>query len=275
MELVLEKKEKLIDNVTIGSDFEVFMFDNETNQAINAKPYIKGSKSKPFNFDKRHPFYATSLDNVLAEGNIPPVVNPEDFDSNIQHVLNYMESLLPQNHKILAIPAMDMNPKFLKTKEAKEFGCDPDYDAWTLEQNVPPSAKKTNIRTGCCHVHIRYDKMSFNTSMNLIKAMDIFLGVPSIIIEPDNVRKDIYGKAGAFRYDESKTIEYRVLSNHFVTTPELRKWVYNNTMLAIDFINSGYSFEDQDVNSKIINSINNADKVLSNEIIEMFNVPMP
>lgn len=153
--------------------------------------------------------------------------------------------------------------------------CDPDFCCWTVTQNNPPSGKSTNIRTGCCHVHVRYDNMTLRKSLLLLKAMDLFLGVPSIIIEPDNKRKLIYGSAGAYRFDASKTTEYRVLSNYFLNSEELRKWVYDNTLLAIDFVNKGYRFTDDEINNKIINSINNCNGELAMELINKFEIPMP
>lgn len=271
--MIIEEKE-LISNSSFGADFEVFIFDEENNEVVNAKPFIKGTKDKPFNFDERDKWFSTSLDNVLAEGNIPPVTNEDDFDKNIEYVLNYIQSILPQNHKILSAPAMELKPKYLKTREAKLHGCEKDYSAWTMNTINHPDAKSTNIRTGCCHVHIRYDGMDIKTGIKLIKAMDLFLGVPSILIEPDNERRNIYGAAGAFRYNPSKTLEYRVLSNYFLNSSELRKWVYRNTQAAINFVNSRYEFDDEVLNSKIVSCINNADKDLAIELISEFNIDM-
>ena len=33
----------------------------------------------------------------------------------------------------------------------------------------------------------------------MVKLLDIFLGIPSVIIDPDKKRRKLYGKAGAFR----------------------------------------------------------------------------
>lgn len=111
-----------IKNVTVGSDFEVFLYDTKLKDVINAKPFVKGKKEKPYNFDKTSPFWSTSLDNVLAEGNIPPTQDVDEFDRNIVKVLNFIKSRLPETIKIFNEPAWYMNPDFLKNKEAKAFG---------------------------------------------------------------------------------------------------------------------------------------------------------
>jgi len=66
--------------------------------------------------------------------------------------------------------------------------------------------------------------------------MDIFLGLPSILQEPENQRKQLYGKAGAFRFKEYGG-EYRTISNYYASKPELMKWVFENTQAAIEFVN--------------------------------------
>ena len=35
----------------------------------------------------------------------------------------------------------------LQSKEAKEFGCSPDYNAWTEDINHKPDGESTNLRT--------------------------------------------------------------------------------------------------------------------------------
>lgn len=113
--------EAIINNVTIGSDFEVFI-KNNNGEVVNAKNYVKGTKNKPYNFDKRDKYFCTSLDNVLAEGNIPVSVSAKQFSDNMLYVLNYIKNTLPKGFDILATPAVEMNPKYLLTKEAIEFG---------------------------------------------------------------------------------------------------------------------------------------------------------
>lgn len=227
-----------IENVTIGSDFELFLFDNNIKEVINAKPYIKGSKNFPYNFDKTSEFWCTSLDNILAEMNIPPVTNEKDFDAYVEKAINYVESNLPENIVTLAQPAMYIKEEFLNTEESKQFGCTPSYNAYTLSENPQPNGQETNLRTGAFHIHMKYDNMDFEVSAELIKILDLFLGIPSLIIEPANDRRKLYGTPGEFRFSKDKTTEYRVLSNYFSKNSKLRTWVFKNTMKGIEFFNN-------------------------------------
>ena len=67
----------------------------------------------------------------------------------------------------------------------------------------------------------------------LSKELDYYLGLPSLLFDPDTSRRKMYGKAGAFR-PKPYGMEYRVLSNAWLKSPELIKWVFNNTKLAFE-----------------------------------------
>lgn len=265
---------KKIENVTIGSDFELFLFDNNLKEVINAKPYVKGSKHFPYNFDKSSEFWCTSLDNILAEMNIPPVKNEKDFNAYVQKAIDYLESTLPKNITTLAQPAMYIKEEYLNTEESRQFGCTPSYDAYTLNENQQPDGEQTNLRTGAFHIHIKYDKMNFELSAELIKMLDLYLGIPSIVVEPANDRRKLYGTPGEFRYSEDKTTEYRVLSNFFSKNESLRTWVFKNTMAAIEHMNTKGPLSSETTNhirKTIKNSIlSNAEKLIDN-----YNIILP
>ena len=261
-----------IKNVTIGSDFEVFLYDKTIKDVINAKPFVKGKKEKPFNFDKSNPFWCTSLDNVLAEGNIPPTTSPIEFDNNIVKVLKFIESKLPENISILNEPAWYMNPEFLKNKEAKKFGCEASFNCYSREVNPSPD-NNTTLRSSAFHLHFKYDDMDFNTSCELIKVLDLFLGVPSILMEPPNDRRMLYGKAGEFRFHEEKTMEYRVLSGFFSKNSALRTWAFKNAMKAIEFYNSGKRI-DQFSAKEIIDTINNRKQNTAEKIVNSYKISL-
>lgn len=267
-------KREIIENVTIGSDFELFLLNTETKDVINAKPFIKGSKENPFNFDESNPFWCTSLDNVLAEMNIPPAVTEDEFDGFVEKAISYLHSILPPNITTLAEPAMYIKPEFLNTRESQEFGCTPSLNAYTMEENPQPKGSETTLRTGAFHIHIKYNNMSFVKSADLIKIMDLYLGIPALLIEPVNERRKLYGTPGEFRYHPEKTTEYRVLSNYFSKNSMLRKWAFSNTMAAIESYNKRGPLRAGDA-EQIRDVINRADLSKAEQIIEKFNVPMP
>lgn len=93
-----------------------------------------------------------------------------------------------------------------------------------------------------CHFHVGYDNHNRETSIELIRTLDLFLGVPSILIDKDDRRRELYGKAGCFRFT-AYGLEYRVMSGYFIDTPELIDWCFTQITKAIDFLNEGGSVE--------------------------------
>ena len=263
----------IIQNYKIGSDFELFLFDKNKDEVINAKKYVKGTKKEPFNFDKSNQFWCTSLDNISMEGNIPPCSTGEEFSNSIQKVIDYMNSTLPENLCTIHTPAVYVNPKQLNTKESRTLGCEPTLNAYTEMENPMPDGHSTNLRTCCTHVHLSYDNMNKRTSFDFIKACDLFLGVPSLLIEPSNQRRVLYGKLGECRLS-NKTIEYRVLSSYFSKDENLRQWVFNNTVKAIEFLNEGNR-----VSENVVDLIHEAfyhdNTRVAKQLIREFNIPMP
>lgn len=145
----------MIENFKIGADIEVFLRRKKDKEIVTAEGLIKGTKDVPFNFDVENKFYATSLDNVMAEFCIPPSTTNSEFFHGIQKALNYINSSIPKRLETVALPSALVNEKYLVTKNAQLFGCDPDYNAWTGVINIPPGTG-TNLRT-CgkigCHLN--------------------------------------------------------------------------------------------------------------------------
>jgi hypothetical protein len=104
--------------------------------------------------------------------------------------------------------------------------------------------------------------------MSLIRALDLFLGVPSIILDKDTQRRRVYGKAGAHRLKKYGA-EYRVLSTFWTETDELIEWAYEGTQRAIDFVNQGGIITNP---NEIIKCINNCDKEMALQIIDDYNM---
>jgi hypothetical protein len=266
----MSKKKLLVNKVTVGADIEVFLQDKDTKQIVSAEGIIQGSKDSPFQF--KDGGFATSLDNVMAEFNIPPAKDADEFHRNISEALAYIQSAIPNNLVTLAMPSAYIDPRWLQTDNAKMFGCEPDYSVWNYGQMNDKPNSETNLRSCGGHIHIGYQKPSMDVSSMIIRAMDIFIGLPSIIQEPDNERKMLYGKAGAFRYKRYGA-EYRTVSNYYLNSPILTKWAFNNTLLATEFVNreSPISMEEAEA---IQAAINLNDKALAETMCTYFGVKL-
>ena len=263
----------MIGNPTIGADIELFVQRKSDLVIVNAEPFIKGTKHEPFKFDPADEFAAISLDNVLSEFCIAPTKDKVCFVKNINKSMDYITSILPPEYCTVAIPSAILGDEFLQTDNAKLFGCESDYNVWKRSVNKKPNAENKNLRSAGFHVHVGYDNPNIAATEAAVKTLDLFLSVPSLLIEPDNERRKLYGKAGAFRI-KPYGFEHRVLSGFFCSSDELKSWVYNNTMAAIDLVNSGGIDEVDSVGDLIQTAINNNDKVLAGNLIRQFQIEM-
>lgn len=265
--------EAMIKNPTIGADIEVFLQEKSTKEFVSAEPYIKGSKYEPFIWDVGNPYYAISLDNVAAEFCIPPAHDPNEWLASIKKSIDYISGEIPDTLCVAPIPAAILADRYLQSDSAKRFGCEPDHNVWIRGNNESPNALNKNLRSCGGHIHIGYDEPDVPISELIVKAMDLFVGIPSVILEPPNARKELYGKAGAFRFKEYG-VEYRTVSNYYLQSERLTQWAYANTLAAINFINSGRIDELEGVKSQIQEAINSANEVIAGNLIRQFEIPM-
>ena len=234
----------IYENVKLGADPELFLMD-ETGKFISSVGLIGGTKEKPLPIDNLG--NCLQEDNVSVEFNIQPAASKAAFVGSINKVLDHLEEKIKGKNLLLSyVPAAEFGWDQLQTEQAQTFGCEPDFSAWTGEKNPAPHCKNLQLRSCGGHIHVGYDKPNQTNKMNLIRAMDVFLGVPSSKIDTDKLRRQLYGKPGAFRPKEYGA-EYRTLSNFWILSTELQEWAYDQTMKAISFLNAGghIPFSDQ------------------------------
>lgn len=264
-------KDFVIRDVTVGTDFECFVAD-ENNEIISAEGHIPGTKWEPYLFEEGNEFSSVQLDNVLAEGTIVPAKSEDEFVNGINKTIGFMNSLIkPKNLHLVAFPSFCLNERHLQTEAAKTFGCDPDFNVWLQDINPKPKADDPTLRSAGGHIHIGYSDPNQYVNEFIIKAMDLFVGVPSVIMEPENKRKELYGKAGAFRM-KGYGVEYRTVSNFYLESEKLVRWAYRNTISAINFLNEKGIDEIDSLGTDIVNAINNNNKDLAWNLIRHFDL---
>ena len=259
----------MIENITIGCDPEFFLRDNMTGKMVPACGLIGGSKENPLPIsDKGH---SIQEDNVMVEFNVPPARTADDLWSDIDFVKNFIkDKVIPKNLDILIIPSAHFEKADLMSEQAMTFGCSPDFNAWELSMNEVKLTDET-LRASAGHIHIGYNNPNPDTSIAIIKAMDLFLGVQSVILDLDTERKKMYGKAGAFRFCKFGC-EFRVLSNFWIVSKELTTWAFNGAMEAIEFAGCQEPISD-DLRDNIVKAINTQDRDLAYSIYKKYAKP--
>lgn len=254
--------------ILIGSDPEAFIRMKDTLEIVSAIGLIPGSKDEPFDLTKEiGKGFNIQTDNVMVEWCVPPVNNPNALYRNIQKCIDYTNSVLPSDLEVVVQASAYLDERFLNNKQAKTFGCDPSFNAWTYLMNSAPD-NKTNLRTAGGHIHIGYDNPDDNISIELIRSLDLFLNIPSLILDSDNERKKMYGKAGEFRL-KNYGVEFRGLSNYWINDLDIVKLIFCGIEKAVDFVNSKSVISDED-QLKIQTTINNNDKIKAYELIDKY-----
>jgi len=253
----------MIKDVTIGADPELFF--EKDGEIISVEGLIGGTKKEPRPItDDGH---SVQEDNIMAEFNIPPSNTRQDFIDHIEFVKGYLSLVANKNNAKLNFSASaNIDRKYLKTKQALEFGCEPDFNFYSKRSNEKPSSRST-LRTCGGHIHIGYDNPTQKQSEMIIFAMDIALGLPSLELDLDDKRRSMYGKAGSFRFKEFG-IEYRTLSTFWTASEELIGWAYDKVQYAIELINSGAIEKVKPYSKLIEKTINTNDRVMAQKLIE-------
>jgi len=254
---------------TIGCDPELFLKDSGTNKFISIVGLIGGTKEKPMPIGMG---CAIQEDNVAAEFCIPPATSFEAFNKSIQFALNDINTRAEKLGLTLAslVASTSFEDDQLKTRAAQEFGCDPDYNAYTQAPNPRPKTDNKNLRSAGGHVHVGTE----NNVFHMTKTMDLLLGVPSLLIDTDEDRRKLYGKAGCFR-PKDYGLEYRTLSNFWIWSPSTVEWVYNQTLSADQTCKEFNETLKDDQWSIIQQCINNNDKETARQLVNNYNIPMP
>lgn len=118
------------------------------------------------------------------------------------------------------------------------------------------------------HIHLGYQNPDVETSLLLIKYLDAYLGVPSVLLDGDTNRRSLYGKAGAFRLCDYG-LEYRTLSSYFLRTKTTLTFVWDGIQRAINAFEHGYILPPAD---NIQDAINNSNINEARKLIEDYNL---
>lgn len=247
--------------VLVGSDPELFVA-TKGGVIDFAIGRIGGTKEQP----RPVPFGALQEDNVLMEYNIDPAGSVEEFIHNMKAVLESGRDTLAQFELDvvmgLSSHVYDIDTLDRAGEQAWIFGCEPDLNGWTGEENVFPTDVNPMLRTAGGHLHIGYGHIEAVTkgkSRSVIQMCDYLLGLPSVLMDPDDQRKQLYGKAGAMRY-KGYGAEYRSLSNFWLASDDLMGWAYHNARASYERLDELQGFQAHVSGDELQRIINTNDK---------------
>ena len=193
-------------------------------------------------------------DNVMAEFTITPSRSATEFVDMNTKMMDVIMKELGDEFQPLIVPAVRFPEEHLQSEQAKVFGCMPDHNAYTLDIQKVSADKAGNLRTAGGHIHIGYAEAEGNLeeAATIARAFDLFVVLPMMLIEPDNERRQLYGKAGSFRLKDYG-VECRQLSCFWLSSPQLMEFVYEQTVKAVRFVEENEKIRDpkSDLSQKI------------------------
>lgn len=217
--------------ILVGADPELFV-RNEFGP-VSAVGRFGGTKDKPLPVSKFGKGFAIQEDNVAVEYNIPPSASAASFeDANMKMLEHIKEVAKDQGLETHIVPSERFPDSELQTEAAQTFGCDPDFNAWELTMNPRPEAPDPNLRSCGGHIHIGAD-LNDMQKIFVCRWLDIYLGAPLTLYDTDDKRRLLYGRPGAMRF-KPYGLEYRVLSNFWLTRPKFIPYMYQLIIAAVE-----------------------------------------
>ncbi len=158
----------------------------------------------------------------MAEFNIPPTRDARSFAECTSLMLDQVRNIVrtTSEHLDIDYASARLFPyEALQSKQARVFGCSPDFDAYKdgdAHLPVRPSELETSDgawRYAGGHIHLGYEA---DVPPHVVAQLcDVFLGLPSIGLDKQDGRRGLYGQAGRFR-PTAYGMEYRTLSNFWI-----------------------------------------------------------
>lgn len=246
----------------LGSDPEFFLLNDNNHVAVCGM--IGHDKWDPLQYEDMPQGYTVQEDNVAVEFGIPPASSAQEF---VDHMKKVKQRFLKdfKHLKFSKLSAVVFSEKELQHPMARVFGCEPDFNAWTKNVNPKPSSNNPGLRSAGGHVHVETKLDPFAVG----RCLDVYLGIPSVIMDHGELRKQLYGKHGAMRV-KPYGMEYRVLSNFWCHEDKYVRWVWRNVERAVLFLENGGSVDH--LHEEVKQCIDENDKELAQYLVNELNL---
>lgn len=262
---------------TLGADPEIFV--SQAGKLVSAFGLIGGTKNDPLVVDRG----AVQVDGMALEFNIDAAGSEEQWLGNINSVMATLESMVP-GYKLECQAVAEFGAEYIKAQpeKAKELGCDPDYDAYIVGVNPRPNGDLP-FRSAAGHIHVGIPETEGDAPVDdgdyiayvaqKVRELDFYLALPSLFYDNDTKRRELYGKAGAFR-PKKYGFEYRTLSNQWLKSDDLKLWAYRATQYGLEQMDKGISLFDK-YGDAVQRIVNKSDKAEASRIIKAEGLLLP
>jgi len=243
----------------IGADPEFFL--KKDGKFVSAHGIIEGTKKNPQEVKGG----AVQVDGMALEFNIDPASNSAEFVSNVATVLGELRKMVPAEYEFAFVPVADFDPAYIadQPEEARILGCEPDFNAYTGKANPQPDAAKS-FRTASGHIHLGWTENEdinnpehIDACQMMVKQLDSSVGLSSIVIDWDKRRRELYGKAGAYR-PKPYGVEYRTMSNFWLRDVAVQEMVFDQSQKAFNHLIKGTAYVDGLSEEGVAKWINNS-----------------
>jgi hypothetical protein len=231
---------KEIKLASIGTDPEVFV--SREGKIIPCIKLIKGTKDKP---EKLGGGIAVLEDNVCLEWNVAPATSADGFVKTIEESIEVVSNHLPEGIEMVFKDWHEFEFNDISHPQAAEFGCVPDFNAYTMRHNDPPEADD-GLRAAGAHIHLGFSrKIHIHEMVRLVRILDTTIGTYCVMNEGFSRRRELYGLAGSFR-KKPYGLEYRTPSNFWIASQKEIKQIYNLCELAVTLFSGGFDVKESD-----------------------------
>jgi hypothetical protein len=201
-------------------------------------------------------------DNLNCEIAITPVTTLKQFHSKTESLLNRVRD---KGYELIMDPTILYPVNCLFHPEAMVSGCNPDYNAYTKDENEAPNFTRTNGTRSCgAHIHAGVEGLN---PFAFAQWMDLLVAIPLLGVEKKTERRSMYGAAGCLRIKDYGA-EYRTLSNVWLDDKSLREFVWEGTKKAVEHTKKGNNILSVAAWHEIPQAIDTHDTELADAIID-------
>jgi hypothetical protein len=273
-----------VNELLYGQDPELCVINIKTNKPVIVP--LPGSKAEPHQVTKD---VSVQPDGAAFEMCVTPTKTAEEFVAMHMNALTVGNAFVKNINPELALVGMSSAHYPMSDLKANphclEFGCSPSYCVYTgMSFDIPP-ASSTTLRTFGSHIMCGWKGNMeeipdfYKHVESIIKCCDLFLGIPSLLLDKDAERRQLYGKAGDFRVKQlgdNIVLEYRSLGGFFNKNEELTRWKITNFIKALEYYIQNPDIPDIiECEDTIRHAIDNNDLTYVNSIVKIFKLEVP